>query len=301
MPIVKQGWSEALAPGIREWFKVGYEGRPRVMDQLFSVMGSESDSEYFHSFGSVAPDAWDLFKLTGSIPSVDFDKGYKTTFTHDEFVVELPVRRTFIEDNKYAQIADYTGQLGDSASLKRELDGASVFINAASSSYLGGDGVPLCDNSHPASPTKSSVTQDNLDALALSADNVETVRQKMLAVKDDTGNAVGVRPDLLVVAGGLENTAKNITEAQGKTGSADNDINPQAGRFRHLVHPYLTSATQWFMIDSVKMKQSLIWFDRIAPGITKKVQDETIFATWIARMRYSYGWRDWRWINRGNA
>lgn len=301
MPQIKANWAEALSPGIREWFKIGYEGRPTVMAQLFNVQPSSSDSEFYHSFGSVAPDAWENFQKTGQVSAVGFDKGYKTTFTHDEFIVELPVRKTLIEDNKYAQIADFAGQLGDSAALKRELDAASVFINAAAAGFIGGDGVPLCDNSHPASPTKASITQDNLDALALSAANVEVVRQKMINVKDDTNNLVGVQPDLLVVAGALENTAKIITQTQNVVGSADNDINPQAGRFRYMVHPYLTSATQWFMIDSVKMRQSLIWFDRVTPGITKKVQDETVWATWIARMRYSYGWRDWRWINRGNA
>ena len=49
------------------------------------------------------------------------------------------------------------------------------------------------------------------------------------------------------------------------------------------------------------MKQSLIWFDRVPIDITRKVQDETLFATWIGYMRYSYGWRDWRWIHQGNA
>jgi len=92
-----------------------------------------------------------------------------------------------------------------------------------------------------------------------------------------------------------------ITQTEQKVGSADNDLNPQAGRFRYVVWPYLTSATKWFMIDSVKMRQSLIWFDRIPVGINRKVQDETLYATWIARMRYSYGWRDWRWVHQGNA
>lgn len=301
MPQIKADWAEALAPGIREWFSTGYKNRPSLMGQLFNVLPSESDSEFYHSFGSIAPDAWADFKNTGQIASVGFDKGYKTTFTHEEFVVELPVRRTLIEDNKYAAIADYAGQLGDSAALKRELDAASVFNNCATAGYIGGDGVPLCDNSHPASPTKSSVVQDNLDSLALSAANVETIRQKMMAVKDDTNNLAGVMPDLLIVPTALENDAKIITQTESKVGSADNDLNPQLGRFRYVVWPYLTSATTWFMVDSIKMKQSLIWFDRIPVGITKKVQDETLYATWIGRMRYSYGWRDWRWINRGNA
>lgn len=301
MPQTSAQWAEALAPGIREWFSIGYGSRPSMLSQFFNVQTSDSAEEFFHSFGTVAPDAWEEYEKTGRVPKVGFDKGYKTTFTHKEYPVEMDVQRKFIDDNKYPQIMADSQALGSSAAQRRELHAASVFINAASSSYLGGDGVALCDNSHPLSPTKSGTVQDNLDTLAISAANVETIRQKMLAVKDDTGNIAGVQPDLLLVPSALENDAKIITQTENKVGSADNDINPQAGRFRYVVWPLLTSATQWFMIDSVMMKQSLFWFDRVALEVTRKQQDETLFATFQAYMRYSYGWRDWRWINRGNA
>jgi phage major head subunit gpT-like protein len=301
MPQTSADWADALAPGIREWFSIGYQNRPSLMGQLYNVLPSGSAEEFFYSFGAVAPDAWDDFEKSGRVPKVGFDKGYKSTFTHKEKIVELDVQRKFIDDNKYPQVTADATSLGSSAALKRELDAAGLFINAASSSFTGGDGVALCDDSHPVSPTKSATTQDNKDALTLTAANVETVRQKMLTVKDDTGNIMGVQPDLLVVNSALENDAKIITQTPDKTGSADNDLNPQYGRFRYLVWPLLTSATQWFMVDSVLMKQSLYWFDRVGVDVRRKQQDETIFATFIGYMRYSYGWRDWRWINRGNA
>jgi len=297
-PMIKAEWADALEPGIREWFSVGYANRPSLIPTLFNVLSSESDSEYFHSFGSISPTAWDDLKNSGKVASVGFDNGFKTTFQHTTFAVELPVQRELIEDNKYAQAADYAGQLGDSAALKRELDAASVF-NACTTG-VGGDGVPLCSDSHPLGPNKTGV-QDNLDSLVLSSANLETVRLKMMAVTDDVGELAGVIPDLLLVPPALESTAKIITQSPGKPGVADNDINPLQGQFRYLVWPYLTSATQWFLIDSIKMRQSLIWFDRVPINITRKNQDETLFATWVGRMRYSYGWRDWRWVNRGNA
>jgi len=303
MPQTKAQWAEALTPSIREWFSIGYAQRPTMIPQLFDVLTSESDHEDFMSFGAIAPDAWDEYKKTGRVPQVGFDKGYKTTFIHEEFVVEYQIQKTLIEDSKYPQITSDVSQLGDSAALKREQDAMKLFVNCALAGAIGGDGVPLCDNAHPASPTKASVTQDNLDALALTPANVETIRQKMLAVKDDTGNLAGIQPNLLLVAGGgtLENDAKLVTQTDGKVGSADNDINVQKGRFTYMVLPMLTSATQWFMVDSIKMKQSLKWFDRVPLSVVPKVEDKTLFATWIARMRYSLGWRDWRFINRGNA
>jgi phage major head subunit gpT-like protein len=294
-------WAEALAPGIREWFYVGYNSRPSMMAQLFNVQTSLSAQEFFNSFGAVSPDAWGLYEKTGRVPKVSFDKGYQSTFTHQEYTLEMDVQRKFIDDNKYAQILDSAKQLGSSAALKREMDAASVFNNADAATPIGGDGVSLANANHPASPTKSTVVQDNISALALTATDVETVRQTMLSVTDDTNNVAGSQPSLLLVPTALENAAKIITQTEGAIGVADNDINPLKGQFRYLVWPYLTSATAWFMIDEVMMRSSLFWFDRSPVDIHRKQQDETLFSTWIGYMRYSFGWRDWRWIHQGNA
>lgn len=295
MPQHKVDWAEALEPGIREYFSIGYNRRASLMPSLFNVQSSGKDSEYFHSFGAVGIEAWDHFKTTGKVPSVSFDTGYKTTFTHDTFNVELPVQRELIEDSMYAQVTQYASQLGDSASLKRETDAANVFNNATSSTPVGGDGVGLCNDSHPAGPHKSA-TVDNKLALALSAINVATARETMMAFTDDVGNLVGVNPNLLLVPPELEDVAKNLTQATGQVGTANNDINPQEGRFGYIVWHYLTGATTWFMIDTSLMQQSLFWFDRVPLSIYLKNSDTTVFATYVARMRYSYGWRDWRWV-----
>lgn len=300
MPITKAEWADALAPGIREWFSIGYVQRPTLIPQLFNVLSSESDSEYFHSFGAVSPDAWDDLKNTGQIPAVSFDKGYKTTFQHIKKAVKIDVERDLVDDNKYAQIMDVTRQLGDSGALKRERDAAAIFNNCSMATVLGGDGVPLTNGSHPASPSKATSTQSNEGTTAFSATAVASARLAMMAFTDDVGEIAGITPDLLLVGPALEDNAKIVTQTPTKPGSADSDINPRQG-LNYLVWPYITSTTQWFLIDSIKMKQSLIWFDRKPLEIHRVTQDETMFATWIAWMRYSCGWRDWRWVYQGNV
>lgn len=295
-------WAEALAPGIREWFYIGYKNRPSIISSLFNVQLSESAYEEFMGYGGISPDAWDDYENSGVQPEVSFDKGYLTTFTHREYTVNTKIQRKLVADNKYPQLMQLATKLGDSAAVKRETDAASVFNNADSSSFLGGDGVCLASAAHPASPTKSAVTQDNISALTLSAANVETVRQTMRAVKDDTNNIAGIQPSLLLVPTALLNDAMVITQTEGKVGSADNDINPQQGRFRYMEWPDLTSATAWFLIDEAKMRQSLFWFDRDPLDIHRDTKrDETLYSLFIAYMRYSYGWTDWRWIHQGNA
>jgi phage major head subunit gpT-like protein len=294
MTLIKEEFSEALLPGIREWFSIGYTRRPSQLDQFFNMLPSSSDSEYYHSFGAVSPSAWDNFKNSGSIPAVGFDRGYKTTFTHTTYAVKLPISKELIEDNKYNQLLDQAALLGDSAALKRETDGAAVF-NSAFATVTGGDGVYLCSASHPQSPHKASTTQSNTGTTAFSAAAVKATRVLMQAFTDDAGSLCGVTPDLIIVPPGLQDAAEVVARSAQEPGTANNDVNVLQG-MRYIVWPYLTDANNWFLVDSVKMKQSLIWFDRVPLDIYPENSDQSVYVTYVARMRYSLGWRDWRWV-----
>lgn len=298
-PIIQEGWADALEPGIREWFWLGATRRPQLRPTLFNVINGTQATEHFENFGSISPDAWRNFQKSGQVSSVGFDRGYKTNITPGEFLVELPIRKTMIEDNLYPQIMQPTVQLGDSAALLMETDAASVFNNAFSASYLGGDAVALCSDSHPNGPEVSG-TQDNNFTLALTKANLDTIRQAMMAFKDDKGNLVGVVPDTIIVPPALESDALVIAGSQLDPTSANNAINPMAGRFKVVVWHYLTDSNAFFVVDSMRMKMNLLWIERIPLEIRKKVQDEAVFATWIARTRYGFGWTDWRWIAGSN-
>lgn len=298
--IISENWSDAVDPIVRKWFEQGYSRRPSMIDMLFNVQGSAREYEQASSIGAVGIDGWDMYEQAGAVAQADFDQGYKKTYTHREYPLEIQVKRKFLDDNNVRAITDMSMRIGDSAALKRETDAASVFNNAFSASYLGADGVALCSNSHPYSPKKSGTTQDNNFALALTKDNVKAIREAMMAFTDDNGNKVAVTPNVLLVPPVLEDEALEITRSVLDPDSANNTINPQAGRFSVLTWHYLTDSNAWFMIDSSLMKLSLDWFNRVPLNITPKVEDKTIQATWIAYMRYSFGWSDWRWIAGSN-
>lgn len=299
MTMISENWADLLEPGIREWTYLGLSRRPSLRTAMFDVMASQKAAEHFETFGAVTPDAWETYEKTGLVPAVGFDRGYKTTFTHKEYVAQLPIQRKLIEDSQYNNVMDAAMQLGDSFGLKTEYDAASVFNNAFSSSYLGGDGVALCSDAHPNSPFVSS-TQDNNGTLALSKANVETTRLAMMAYKDDRGNLIGVMPDTILVPPALEQTALEIVGSQLDPTTANNTINVQYGRFKVVSWHYLTDSNAWFMIDSVRMRRDLKWFDRVPFAINRKVEDATVQATFIAYARYSFGWRDWRWVYGNN-
>jgi len=297
--MTKEGWAAALEPGIREWFFLGAGRRSSLLDMQYDVMGSSKSSEHMKAIGAVSPDAWEHYSKTGIVPTVDMSAGYQKTFTHTTYLVELPIQQELIEDNQYTGIIDAAGALGDSAMLKREVDRASVFNNGFSSAFLGADGVALFSDSHPNGPETSGV-QDNNFALALTRDNVRTIREAMQAFKDDKGNLIAVTPDTLIVPPGLEDDALIIAQSILDPTSGNNAINAQRGRWKVEVDHYLTDSNAWFMVDSIKRKQNLKWFNRIPMDVVLDRVEKRAFAFFNARMRYSYGWRDWRWAAGSN-
>lgn len=301
MVLINEQWSDALDPIVADWFEQGYSRRAPISPMLFNVQTSMRAYEELSGVGAIGIDMWDQWENAGIVPQADFDQSYKTTLTHKEYALELAIRRTLVADNQFPQIMNSTMRIGDSAALKRETDGASVFNNAFDvTNFPGADGQSLCDGAHPFSPAKTGSTQSNTGTLSLTKTNVATTRENMMAFTDDNGNKVAVTPDLLLVPPALEDEGLEITRSLLDPDSANNKINPQSGRFSVVTWHYLTDSNAWFMIDSMLMKQSLFWFDREPVQIRPKVEDKTLVATWIAYMRYVYGWSDWRWIYGNN-
>lgn len=299
-PIGSYGWADALEPGIRYWFWHGFnrfnpEKNPARRTQLFNVLPSIKDTEHYETYGVVPIDGWNQFQTSGVIPTVAFNAGYKTNIQNKTFSQKIAARREYIEDNLYAEIFQPAEVLGDSAALKMEVDAASVLNNNTSSSFLGADGVALCSASHPNGP-ESSATQSNTGSLPLTVANIETTRVNMINLTDDRGGLLGITPDMIIVPPGLEFAARQAIQSAGDPTTANRADNPRQGAYEIVVWNFLTSSTRWFMVDSIRMKRFLIWQDRVPINIQPEVMDTTVEARWIARMRYAYGWTDWRWI-----
>lgn len=298
--LISDAWAYAIDPGIREHFELGFGRRPQLGPVLFNVMQSSNAYEEIFGSGALGIDAWENYEQSGVPSEADFDQWYKKTFTHKEYPLIVGIQRKLYADAQFANIFNIAQKIGDSAALKRETDAASVFNNAFSSSYTGPDGVSLCNDSHPHNPNATGDTQDNYLTTALTKDGLADAREAMMAFTDDKNNLVSATPDVLLVPPELEDTALELVRSQLDPASANNTINPMAGRFRVLTWHYLTDSNAWFLIDSNLMRQSLMWFDREPVQINPMVEDKTLRARWIGYMRYSYGWTDWRWIIGSN-
>lgn len=305
MPITSSNWQELVVPGLSKAFYIGYGRRPSMIDSLYNVQSSTRANEQLLGIGNIGSDGWNDFEKTGHVQYADFARGYKFTATHVEFARGMIVQRKLVDDDQFNVINNQAQQLGDSAFRFREKAAAAVFTNAFTASgtdqfgfpIAGADGVALGSASHPRNPDNAGTTDSNTSNITLTKANVSTVRTNMMAFTDDTGDKLNVMPDEILVPPELEDTALEIVRSQLDPTSANNAINPQAGRFTVRVWHYLTSSTNWFMMDSGRRNAALQWYDRAPLEYGPQDLDrDTMQLKMVAYNRFSRGFSDWRWI-----
>lgn len=293
-------WASLLIPTITHHFDLGQKTVPQMREQLFgSAIPSRLSEENGTGIGSMGVEAWNEYQRSNKAGELDFDEGYTKTYTHVEYPVNFSVEKKLLINDQYGVMGSNFNRLGVSAAIKQELDAISILNNAFtdSAAFHGGDDKPLCSASHPSSPAKSATTQNNTGTSALTKTAVSTTRIKMMRFKDDKNDEVGIMPNELWVPPELQDTAIEIVGSQLDPDSGENARNPQniAGRWVVKVALRLTGTKAWFMVDSTQRRMLVNWYEREAFQIMKTYED-TVFIRWQAKLHYSFGWDDWRWI-----
>ena len=289
LPIVRKEWSERLA------------ATPSPLAPFFGVANSTSSVEYSQGIGAfgLVPEynSGTAEEPGDSIMYDSFDPLYETTFTHKEFALGVAIKRKLWDDARLSQIRRKAQTLGSTFGLTIADHQSSVLNHAFNASYVGGDSVALCDDSHPINSVSSS-TYDNDGATALSYDAVVATLLAGHDMNDDNGNPLPIIYDVLYVPTALEATAYEIVNAIAKPGTTDNDANfLQSQGLRVVVDPYLSDANNWFMMNVAMSRLHLLWFWRIRPEITMDpASDYQLVAKYRGYMRYSFGWDDARFI-----
>lgn len=300
MAVLSENWAELLEPGLRTIFEVqraALAASSRI-PALFNMTTSSKAEEHDLGMGGFAD--WNAYE--GAIEYDENEQLFKTTYTHVEYVQGFQVERKLVDDDQYNVINRRPRGLAISAVRTREKSGASVFNNAFSASFLGGDSKPLCETTHPYSPTNAT-TVSNEGTAALTHATVVATRELMRAYVDDRGELVPINPNLILVPPELEETALKIVRTmRGPDTQIPDQVNYAASLVQsqgidYLVWDYLTDANNWFLIDSQLASLYLNWFDRVPLEFTMNpVSDFQLVAQFRGYMRYSYGWSDWRWV-----
>lgn len=307
VPATSANFGDLLEPGLFEILVSQYNQLEQMRPLLFDVRSSNTSFEQSSSIGGLG----DMQPWRGTIHYDDAFQGEDVTWTHKEYSLGFKIERRLFDDDLYNVIAEEPRKLAISASRTMEKLGASVFndsfigagtIVVDSTTVLNNtEGQSLCSTAHSSGSGKISDTFSNSGVLPLSPTNIETTRQDMAEFVDDTGNLIQVIPDLIVVPRAKEQDAWEIIATKGQVDTANNNSNFHFGRYKLAVWDHLTSGTAWWMADSVLMRQSLKWWDRIPLEFFQAKDFDTLVAKFAVYARWSWGWRDWRWLFGHNA
>jgi phage major head subunit gpT-like protein len=292
---ISEQWAELLEPGLRSIFSQQRDAlaAQSVIPALFNVQSSSAHQE--HDLGMGGMGDWTEYK--GAIEYDDMEQGFKKTYTHVEYVKGFKVERRLVDDDQYNIINRRPRELALAAVRTREKHAASVFNNAFSGTYLGGDSKALCAADHPYSPSVTTAI-NNTGTTALSYQAIVDTREAMRAFVDDRGQLVPVNPRLILVPPELEEEASSIVQTMNKVDITDyHDNFVRRKGIDYLVWDYLTDADNWFLIDPEMAKLYLLWFDRVPLEFEMDpTSDFRLEARFRGYMRYSYGWSDFRWV-----
>jgi hypothetical protein len=295
MAISRAQLVKELEPGLNALFGLEYKNYADEHAEIFDV---ENSDRAFEEEVMLSGFANASVKPEGS--SVNYDtaqESFTARYTHETLALAFSITEEAIEDNLYDRLASrYTKALARSMANAKQVKAANVLNNAFSSSFTGGDGVELCSAVHPI------VAGTFKNELSTAADLNETSLEQALidiaAMTDERGLKIAAKGVKMIIPSALQFTAERLMKSQGRTGTADNDINavgsmgmiPQG----YVVNHYLTDTDAFFIKTDVP--NGLKMFVRAPIKTAMEGDFETGNVRYKARERYSFGFSDPRGI-----
>ena len=297
MAISRSQLVKELEPGLNALFGLEYK---RYENQHAEIYTNENSDRAFEE--EVMLSGFANAQVKGEGSGVSFDQAQETftaRYTHETVALAYAITEEAIEDNLYDRLASrYTKALARSMSNAKQVKAVEPLIQGLPSTdnFDSGDGVSLFNTSHP------TVAGTFKNTLSTQADLNETsLEQSMIDIAqmtDERGLRIAARGVKMIIPSELQFTAERLMKSQGRTGTADNDINaivsmgmiPQGYR----INNYLTDTDAFYIITDIPNGMKM--FTR-APLTTAMEGDfDTGNVRYKARERYSFGVSDPRGI-----
>jgi len=199
-----------------------------------------------------------------------------------------------IEDNLYDSLsARYTKALARAMAYTKQVKAAAILNNAFDSGTTYGDGVSLCNTSHP---LVSGGTNSNRPAVAadLNETSLEAAVIQIGQWTDERGLKIAAQPRKLVIPSNLQFVATRLLETEGRVGTADNDLNAIRSNGSipegYTINHYLTDTDAFFIMTDVP--NGLKHFTRSPMATSMDADFDTGNSRYKARERYSFGVSD---------
>ena len=300
MAISRAQLVKELEPGLNALFGLEYKQYANEWNEIFDTESSDRAFEeevMLSGFGNAA------VKPEGQ--GITFDDAQETftaRYTNETIALAFAITEEAIEDNLYDRLASrYTKALARSMASTKNIKGAAVLNNGFTAAYAGGDGKALFDTEHPT--LAGSFSNELTTPAELNETSLEEALINIAAFTDERGLKIAAQGVKMIIPSALQFTAERLMKSEGRTGTADNDINairsmgmvPQG----YAVNHYLTAAKKWFIKTDVP--NGMKHFER-APITTKMEGDfDTGNVRYKARERYVFGFSDPRGAFGSNA
>ena len=286
-----------LEPGLNALFGLEYK---RYENQHAEIYTTENSDRAFEE--EVMLSGFANAQVKGEGSGVSFDEAQETftaRYTHETVALAFAITEEAIEDNLYDRLASrYTKALARSMSNAKQVKSVEPLIQGlpTTDNFDSGDGVSLFNTAHP------TVAGTFSNTLATQSDLNETSLEQSLidiaAMTDERGLKIAARGMKMIVPSELQFQAERLMKSQGRTGTADNDINaivsmgmvPQGYR----VNNFLTDPDAFYIITDVPNGMKM--FDRSPIKTAMEGDFDTGNVRYKARERYSFGVSDYRGI-----
>ena len=293
MAISRAQLVKELEPGLNALFGLEYK---RYENQHAEIYNIESSDRAFEE--EVMLSGFGNAQVKGEGQGIAFDDAQETftaRYTHETIALAFAITEEAIEDNLYDRLASrYTKALARSMANSKQVKAVSPLINGLPSTdtFDSGDGVSLFNTSH------TTLSGSFANTLATQADLNETSLEQSLIdigeMTDERGLLIAAKGVKMIVPPENQFNAERLMKSQGRTGTADNDINavnsmgmiPQGYR----VNNYLTDADSWYIITDVPNGMKM--FVRTPLNTAMEGDFDTGNVRYKARERYSFGVSD---------
>ena len=286
-----------LEPGLNALFGLEYK---RYENQHAEIYVTETSDRAFEEEVMLSGFANEAVKPEGS--AVTFDNAqetYTARYTMETIALAFAITEEAIEDNLYDRLASrYTKALARSMANTKQVKAVDPLINGLPSTgtFKSGDGSALFATNHP---TIAGTVSNTLGTQAdLNETSLEDSLIQIAKMTDERGLKIAARGVKMIVPSELQFTAERLMKSQGRTSTADNDINaivsmgmvPQGYR----VNNFLTDTDAFYLITDVP--NGMKYFERTPIRTAMEGDFDTGNVRYKARERYRFGVSDYRGI-----
>jgi len=297
MAISRAQLAKELEPGLNALFGMEYSRYENQHSEIFTTESSDRafEEEVMLSGFGAAPT-----KSEGS--AVNFDdanEAYTARYNHETIALAFSITEEAVEDNLYDRLSSrYTRALARSMAHTKQVKAAAVLNNAfTAGTSAGGDGVALCDASHPLT-NGGTFANEPSTAADLNETSLEDALINIAGFVDERGLKVALRGMKLVIPRQLQFIAERIMASNLRVGTADNDTNAMRSMGMlpegYAVNDFLTDTDAFFVMTDAP--RGMIHFERTALSTNMEADFDTGNMRFKARERYSFGFSDPRCI-----